>query len=67
MRRDYDLEGARRREPATTEDRFVRTILERMEAEPDSGRKAALERALYYGLDAFTLGEVVPAAHEDLE
>jgi hypothetical protein len=67
LRHDYDLDGAREREPATTEDRFVRVMLDRMAAEGDPGRKAALERALYYGLDAFTLGEVVPAAHEDLE
>ena len=66
MRRDYDLDGIREREPTTTEDRFVRNLLDRMEAEHDPARKAALERALYYGLDAFTLGEVVPA-HEDLE
>jgi hypothetical protein len=67
LRRDYDLERAREREPATTEDRFVRAMLDRMEAESDPARKATLERALYYGLDAFTLGEVVPTAHEDLE
>jgi DNA repair exonuclease SbcCD nuclease subunit len=63
MRRDYDVESVRGREPTTTEDRFVRALLERMDNEPDPARKAAIERALYYGLDAFTLGEVVPA-HE---
>lgn len=67
VRRDYDLESARQHEPTTTEDRFVRAMLDRMEAETDPARKATLERALYYGLDALTLGEVVPAAHESLE
>jgi len=66
LRRDYDVVSVRDRQPATTEDRFVHAMLERMDAERDPARKAALERALYYGLDALTLGEVVPA-HEDLE
>ena len=66
VRPDYDLEGVRVRPPATTEDRFVHAMLDRMDAESDPARKAVLERALYYGLDAFTLGEVAPA-HEDLE
>jgi DNA repair protein SbcD/Mre11 len=66
MRREYDLEGYRERQPTTTEDRFARAMLEKIDGVSDPRQKAAFERALYYGLDAFTLGEVVPA-HEDLE
>ncbi len=65
-RPDYDLDGYRHRDAATTEDRFARTLLERLEQEQDPARRAVIERALYYGLDAFRLGEVVPV-YEELE
>lgn len=64
IRPDYDLEAFRRKEPTTTEERFARTLLERIAKTGDAEEKAALERALYYGLDAFRLREVVPAYEE---
>ena len=64
VRPDYDLEGYRRNEPATTEERFAKSLLDRMAATTDAAEKAMLERALYYGLDAFRLREVVPAYEE---
>ena len=65
VRPDYDLEAYRRPDPTTTEERFAATILARLDSEPDPGRRALLESALYYGLDAFRLREIVPS-YEDL-
>ena len=64
VRPDYDLEPYRRDEPATTEQRFARTLLDRLAAETDPEERALIESALYYGLDAFKLREVVPAYEE---
>jgi hypothetical protein len=64
VRPDYDLEGFRREEANTTEERFARTLLEKMDKESDPAKKAVLESALYYGLDAFKLREVVPTYEE---
>jgi DNA repair exonuclease SbcCD nuclease subunit len=64
LRPDYDLEALRALEPVTTEDRFARALLERLDAETDPAQRADLERALFYGLDAFRLHEVVPAYEE---
>jgi hypothetical protein len=64
VRPDYDLDRYRREEAATTEQRFARTLLTRIDAEADPEEKALLESALYYGLDAFRLREVVPAYEE---
>jgi hypothetical protein len=64
LRPDYDLAALRALEPVTTEDRFARTLLERLDAETDPARRADLESALFYGLDAFRLHEVVPAYEE---
>ncbi len=64
VRPDYDLERYRRDEPATTEQRFARALLDRIAAEQDPEERALLESALYYGLDAFKLREVVPAYEE---
>lgn len=64
VRPDYDLDALRRGEAVTTEDRFARTLLERMDAETDPARRADLEDALVHGLDAFRLHEVAPA-HEE--
>jgi len=44
----------------------TRALLQRMDAAADPEEKAKLERALYHGLDAFQLREVIPV-HEDLE
>ena len=64
LRPDYDLEPYRTREPSTTEERFVRTLLERMDLETDPERRAVIASALYYGLDAFRLRDVAPAYEE---
>lgn len=65
VRPDYDLEAYRRPDPTTTEERFAATLLAKLEAEPDPAQRALLESALYYGLDAFRLREIVPS-YEDL-
>jgi exonuclease SbcD len=64
LRPDYDLAALRALDPVTTEDRFARALLERMDAETDPERRADLESALFYGLDAFRLHEIVPAYEE---
>jgi DNA repair exonuclease SbcCD nuclease subunit len=64
LRPDYDVAALRVLEPVTTEDRFARALLERLDAETDPACRADLESALFYGLDAFRLHEVVPAYEE---
>ncbi len=64
VRPDYDLDAYRRDEPGTTEERFAKALLEKLDAEKDPNERALLESALYYGLDAFRLREVVPAYEE---
>jgi DNA repair exonuclease SbcCD nuclease subunit len=64
MRPDYDLEAYRREPPRSTEDRFARALLERLDGEADPERRALFESALYHGLDAFRLGEVRPGYEE---
>ena len=64
LRPDYDLEAYRNATGATTEERFARALLEEHDREPDPSRRAVIESALYYGLDAFRLREVVPAYEE---
>lgn len=65
VRPDYDLDAYRSADPSTTEERFARVLLDRIAA-AGPAEKAGLERALYYGLDAFRLRDVVPA-YEDLD
>ena len=65
VRPDYDLDGYRRPDPTTTEERFAATLLARLDAETDPARRVQLESALYYGLDAFRLREITPS-YEDL-
>jgi hypothetical protein len=65
MRPDYDLASYRRPDPTTTEERFAATLLARLDDEKDPARRALLESALYYGLDAFRLREIVPS-YEDI-
>jgi DNA repair exonuclease SbcCD nuclease subunit len=60
LRPEYDLEAYRRGEPRTTEERFARSFLAEIEDERDPERRAALEAALYYGLDALKQGSVAP-------
>ncbi len=64
LRPDHDVDGLRAVEPVTTEERFARALLDQLDAETDPARRADLESALYYGLDAFRLHEVVPAYEE---
>ncbi len=64
LRPDHDLAALRACEPVTTEERFARALLDQLAAERDPARRADLESALYYGLDAFRLHEVVPAYEE---
>lgn len=64
LRPDYDLDAYREHEPVTTEERFARALLERLDQERDPAQKALLESALYYGLDAFRLHEVMPVYEE---
>jgi hypothetical protein len=64
LRPDYDLDAYRAGDPVTTEDRFARAMLERLAQETDPAQRALIERALYYGLDAFRLREVAPASEE---
>lgn len=66
LRPDYPLESYRESSGATTDERFARALLQRLDAASDPEEKARLERALYHGLDAFQLKEVIPA-HEELE
>ena len=65
VRPDHDLDGYRREAPRTSEDRFARALLERLDAATHPEERALVESALYYGLDAFRLGEVAPR-YEDL-
>jgi DNA repair exonuclease SbcCD nuclease subunit len=60
LRPAYDLELYRRGEGRTTEERFARSLLVEIDAEPDPERRRVLEAALYYGLDALKLGDVAP-------
>lgn len=64
LKPDHDLAAYRGGEGKTTEERFARELLSQIDAENDPDQKAALERALYYGLDAFTLREVTPVWDE---
>jgi len=66
LRPDYDLDAYRGAEPVTTEERFARALLEQLERELDPLQRGVIESALYYGLDAFRLREVVPG-YEELE
>jgi len=65
VRPDYDLEAYRSDASAATESRFACAMLAKLDAEKDPKERAVLESALYYGLDAFRLGEVMPV-YEDL-
>lgn len=65
VRPDYDLDSYRQGDGTTTEERFARALLEQLDKTKDAEERAAIESALYYGLDAFRLREVVPA-YEDI-
>jgi len=67
MRPDYDLDALRAGDGRTTEQRFARELLAKIDAETDAAQRAVLERALYYGLDAFRVREVIPQWEEVAE
>jgi DNA repair exonuclease SbcCD nuclease subunit len=67
VRPDYDLDALRAGDGRTTEQRFARELLAKIDAETDAAQRAALERALYYGLDAFRVREVIPQWEEVAE
>ena len=64
LRPDYDLEALRRGSDETTEGRVARVLLEQLDRETDPEARATIERAVYYGLDAFRLREVTPMWEE---
>jgi len=67
VRPDYDLEQLRKSDGRTTEERFALDLLAQMDGEGDPEQRVALERALYYGLDAFRVREVQPQWEEVAE
>ena len=64
LRPDHDVEALAASEATTTEEKFARALLEERDREQDPIQRALIESALYYGLDAFRLREVVPAWEE---
>src|SRR5262249_33571967 len=60
LKPDYDLQRYRDETLRTTEARFARARLRRLDAEPDPHRRALIENALHYGLDALIQKNVVP-------
>jgi hypothetical protein len=64
VRPDHDLAGYRASGGRTTEERFAIELLTQLDAETDPAKRAVIEQALYYGLDAFRLREVSPAYDE---
>ena len=67
VRPDHDLDAIRKSEGRTTEERFALEMLKQIDAEPESEQRVVLERALYYGLDAFRVREVLPQWEEVAE
>jgi hypothetical protein len=67
VRPAYDLASYRRGEPRTTEERFARSLLVEIEDEKNPERRALLEAALYYGLDALRQQGVAPRYEWGLE
>ena len=67
VRPDYDLEQLRKSDGRSTEERFALDLLAQIDGETDPEQRVALERALYYGLDAFRLREVLPQWEEVAE
>jgi DNA repair exonuclease SbcCD nuclease subunit len=60
LKPDYDVDRYRDGTLRTTEARFARELLGRLDAETDPARRRILENALYYGLDALLQKSVVP-------
>jgi DNA repair protein SbcD/Mre11 len=64
VRPDYDLEEYMMKGPTTTEERFACALLQKLVEERDPEKRAVIESAIYYGLDAFRLREVTPSYEE---
>ncbi len=64
LKPDYSLERYREETLKTTEARFAREMLRRIDAETDPARRRLFENALYYGLDALLQKDVVPRYEE---
>jgi hypothetical protein len=64
VRPDHDLDALRKGEGRTTEERFAQDLLKQIDEESDPEQRLALERGLYYGLDAFRVREVIPQWEE---
>jgi DNA repair exonuclease SbcCD nuclease subunit len=64
VRPDHDLDVLRKSEGRTTEERFALEMLRQIDAEEDAEQRVVLQRALYYGLDAFRVREVLPQWEE---
>ena len=64
LRPAYDLDRYRRGELRSTEARFAREMLRRMEETADLAERRLIENALYYGLDALIQKEVSPRYEE---
>ncbi len=60
LKPDYNIDRYREESMKTTEARFAREMLRRIEAEADPARRRLLENALYYGLDALVQREIRP-------
>lgn len=67
VRPAHDLDALRASDGRTTEERFALEMLRQMDAETDTEQRLVLERALYYGLDAFRVREVIPQWEEVAE
>jgi hypothetical protein len=64
LRPAYDLDRYGREDLRTTEARFAREMLKRMDEAPDPAARRRIENALYYGLDALIQREVLPRYEE---
>ncbi len=64
LRPAYDLERYRNEDLRTTEARFAREMLGRMDGAATPEARRLIENALYYGLDALVQREVVPRYEE---
>ena len=67
VRPEYDLEALRTGDGRSTEERFARELIAQLDVATDPEERLTLRRALYYGLDAFRVREVVPQWEEVAE
>jgi DNA repair exonuclease SbcCD nuclease subunit len=65
LRPGHDIRAYRGEQPPnTTEERFARALIAKLDQEKDPRRRAVIESAFYYGLDALKLRSVVPSYEE---